>query len=129
MKSILISALFLVVMIGCDNEKPDSGIESNIMLEEPSLKNASAADKVDEGLALIEGADCLTCHKMDEKLVGPSYKEVAMKYENNEANLDKLAEKIVTGGKGNWGEIPMSPHVGMSQENAKKMVKYILTLK
>jgi cytochrome c len=60
-------------------------------------------------------------------LVGPSYQEIADKY--TEADLDKLATKIIEGGKGVWGEIPMTPHSGMSKENAQKMVKYILTLK
>ncbi|PRA97648.1 cytochrome C [Chryseobacterium sp. MYb7] len=80
-----------------------------------------------EGLKLIEGTDCLTCHKIDSKLIGPSYHEVAAKY--TDADLDMLAQKIIDGGKGNWGEIPMTPHKGLSKENAKQMVKYILSLK
>lgn len=98
------------------------------MLEEPTLKVVdSAAAGKHEGLALIEGADCLTCHKIDAKLVGPSYQDVAAKY--TDADIDKLATKIIEGGKGVWGEIPMSPHTGMSKDNAKKMVEYILTMK
>ncbi|MEJ5051456.1 c-type cytochrome [Chryseobacterium culicis] len=80
-----------------------------------------------EGLQLIEGTDCLTCHKIDSKLIGPSYQEVAAKY--TETDLDMLAQKIIDGGKGNWGEIPMTPHTGLSKENARQMVKYILSLK
>ncbi|QBA21779.1 c-type cytochrome [Chryseobacterium indologenes] len=80
-----------------------------------------------EGLKLIEGTDCLTCHKIDSKLIGPSYQEVAAKY--SVADLDMLAQKIIDGGKGNWGEIPMTPHTGLSKENARQMVKYILSLK
>lgn len=98
------------------------------MLEEPAVATVdSAAAGKHEGLALIEGADCLTCHKVDAKVVGPSYQEVADKY--TEADIDMLAGKIIDGGKGNWGEIPMTPHAGMSKETAKKMVEYILTLK
>ncbi len=80
-----------------------------------------------EGLKLIEGTDCLTCHKIDSKLIGPSYQEVAAKY--TDTDLDMLAQKIIEGGKGNWGEIPMTPHAGLTKENAKLMVKYILSLK
>ena len=87
----------------------------------------SAAAGKHEGLALIEGMDCLTCHKTDARLVGPSYQEIADKY--TDADIEMLATKIIEGGKGNWGEIPMTPHAGMSKENAKKMVEYILTLK
>ena len=126
MKKLLIICSF-VAIASCSNKDVDPNIESNIMLEEPVAKDANSAAGKDEGLVLIEGSDCLTCHKMDTKLVGPSYQEVADKY--TEGDLDMLADKIVNGGKGNWGEIPMSAHAGMSKENAKKMVAYIMTLK
>ena len=126
----IISLSILILAISC-SEKPqeNSKKESNIMLPEPSeiAQSDSAKDDKNEGLVLIEGADCLGCHKMDSKLVGPSYQEIADKY--TEADLDKLATKIIEGGKGVWREIPMTPHSGMSKENAQKMVKYILTLK
>ncbi len=126
----IISLSILILAISC-SEKPqeNSKKESNIMLPEPSeiAQSDSAKDDKNEGLVLIEGADCLGCHKMDSKLVGPSYQEVANKY--TEADVDQLATKIIDGGKGVWGEIPMTPHSGMSKENAQKMVKYILTLK
>lgn len=81
----------------------------------------------EEGKTLVEGADCLTCHKIDAKLIGPSYQEIAAKY--TEADLDLLADKIVNGGSGVWGDVPMSAHPGLDKENAKKMVKYILSQK
>ena len=87
----------------------------------------SIKENFEEGKALIAGSDCLTCHKEDAKLVGPSYQEIAAKY--TEADIDMLADKIINGGSGVWGEVPMSAHAGMDKENAKKMVKYILTLK
>ncbi|MBU8883873.1 c-type cytochrome [Kaistella sp. DKR-2] len=118
----------LIAVASCSKKPIDPNKESNVMLEEPTLKVVdSAAAGKHEGLALIEGADCLTCHKIDAKLVGPSYQDVAAKY--TDADIDKLATKIIEGGKGVWGEIPMSPHTGMSKDNAKKMVEYILTMK
>lgn len=118
----------LIAVASCTNKNGNTEIESNVMLEEPIAKVAdSAAAGKHEGLALIEKSDCLTCHKVDVKLVGPSYQEVADKY--TDGDLDMLATKIIEGGKGNWGEIPMSAHAGMSKDNAKKMVAYILTLK
>lgn len=129
MKQILVLSI-LIFMVSCSqNPKEDPKKESNIMLPEPSEVTTSTTDKDPnkEGLALIEGADCLGCHKIDSKLVGPSYQEIANKY--TDSDVDKLATKIIEGGKGAWGEIPMSPHAGMSKENAQKMVKYILTLK
>ncbi len=122
-----VAIIALLAIVSC-NKTVDPNKESNIMLEEPTAKvmDSAAAGK-HEGLALIEGADCLTCHKVDAKLVGPSYQEVANKYTS--ADIDMLAKKIIDGGKGVWGEIPMTPHAGMSPDNAKKMVEYILTLK
>ena len=118
----------IVAVVACNKKESNPDIESNVMLEEPVVKVVdSAAAGKHEGLALIEGADCLTCHKMDVRVVGPSYQEVADKY--TAGDLDMLASKIIDGGKGNWGEIPMTPHAGMSKENAKKMVEYIMTLK
>jgi cytochrome c len=118
----------IVALVACNKTETDPNIESNIMLEEPlvTVVDSASAGK-HEGLALIEGADCLTCHKVDARVVGPSYQEVADKY--TEGDIDMLATKIIEGGKGNWGEIPMTAHAGMSPENAKKMVAYIMTLK
>ena len=82
-----------------------------------------------KGLALIAGSDCLTCHKVAEKNIGPAYQEVAAKYENTDDNVEMLAGKIIKGGSGNWGAIPMTAHVNLSEEDAEAMVKYILLLK
>lgn len=92
-------------------------------------ETAPAAPGGKDGLALIEGSDCRTCHKNEEKLIGPSYRDVAKKYESNDKNVKMLAEKIIKGGQGNWGEIPMAGHPNISQEDAEAMVRYILTIK
>ena len=78
---------------------------------------------------MVAGSDCLTCHKVDEKVIGPSYRDVANKYENTEANVKMLAEKIIKGGKGVWGEVAMTAHPAVTQADAEQMVKYILLLK
>lgn len=82
-----------------------------------------------KGQQLIAASDCLGCHKEQGKLVGPSYAEVAKKYENTPENVTMLAGKIINGGKGVWGEIPMTAHPQINQQDAEEMVKYILTLK
>ncbi len=94
-------------------------------------KPAAADDSADikKGQALISQSDCLACHKVEEKLLGPSYKDVANKYPNNAATIAQLANKIKKGGSGVWGAIPMSPHPALSDDDAKAMVKYILSLK
>ncbi|WP_310393838.1 c-type cytochrome [Hymenobacter sp.] len=81
------------------------------------------------GAKLIAGSTCLGCHKEKEKLVGPAYVAVAQKYPATEANIAMLASTIIKGGKGHWGEIPMTPHPQLSVADAREMVSYILTLK
>ena len=94
-----------------------------------AAKPAAAAPAAGNGKELIAKSDCLTCHKEDAKVIGPSYKEVAKKYEATDANVKLLAGKIIAGGQGVWGEIPMSAHPQVSQADAESMVRYILSLK
>lgn len=86
-----------------------------------------AAAPAKDGKALIAGSDCLACHQEKTKLVGPSYEEVAKKYK--EADIPHLVTKIIDGGSGVWGEIPMPPHATLAHDDAEAMVKYILTIK
>ncbi|SIT95571.1 cytochrome c [Epilithonimonas bovis DSM 19482] len=140
MKNLFFTAILLSLTITSCSEKKDQvaeqqpTTESNTMMEEPkpaasadTASTTAAAKPEDEGKALVEGADCLSCHKVDSKLVGPSYQDVAAKY--TDADIDHLAQKVIDGGKGVWGDVPMTPHAGLSKENAQKMVKYILSLK
>lgn len=127
MKRLFIAFFIGTLAMSCSKKEDNGTAESNVMLEEPATPSAAAASGEHEGKTLIAGMDCLTCHKEDAQLVGPSYKDVAAKY--TEADIDMLASKIIDGGVGNWGQVPMTPHAGLSQENAKKMVEYILTLK
>jgi cytochrome c len=84
--------------------------------------------EIADGKALISKSDCLTCHKIEDKLVGPAYAAIAAKYPQDQNSLNMLTEKIITGGKGVWGPVPMAPHPTVSQADANKMIKYILTL-
>ncbi|HSF46616.1 MAG TPA: c-type cytochrome [Chitinophagaceae bacterium] len=90
---------------------------------------ATAATSGKDGKALIEASDCRTCHQDAAKVIGPAYVDVAKKYPNTPANVKLLAGKIIAGGKGVWGEIPMTPHPNVSQEDAEAMVTYILSMK
>ncbi|MBF4464993.1 c-type cytochrome [Flavobacterium sp. LC2016-12] len=82
-----------------------------------------------EGEALIKKEDCATCHKIDKKVVGPSYLDIAKKYPMNDKNIKYLSEKITKGGSGVWGAVPMSAHTAMKKDDAKKIATYILSLK
>ena len=86
--------------------------------------NVNAAD----GQALAQSKGCLSCHAVDTKLVGPAYKDVAKKYAGNKGAEDLLVQKVVKGGSGNWGTMPMPG--GMATEaEARVLVKWILGLK
>lgn len=85
-----------------------------------------------KGLELIGRPEmnCLTCHKIDETLQGPPYREIANKYGSYpDTIVAHLAKKVINGGTGVWGQIWMTPHADLSQEDAEAMVKYILLLK
>ena len=73
--------------------------------------------------------NCMACHAVDKKLVGPSYKEVATKYASQKDMADKLAVKIVKGGSGVWGPVPMPANPQVTEAEAKKLAAWVLTLK
>lgn len=108
------------------SKNENSGNKDVLVEEAPAPKVVT--DPIAEGKSLIEGSDCLGCHKLDETLIGPSYKEVAAKYENTPENVEMLADQIINGSSGVWGNVPMPAH-GFSRENAKFMAQYILSLK
>lgn len=80
-------------------------------------------------LALATAKNCMACHAVDKKLVGPSYKEVAVKYAGQGDAVDKLAAKVMKGGAGVWGPVPMPANAQVSPDEAKKLVAWILTQK
>jgi len=79
--------------------------------------------------ALATSKNCMACHATDKKLVGPSYKEVAAKYGGQAGAADKLAVKIVSGGAGVWGPVPMPANAQVNAADAKKLANWILSLK
>ena len=79
--------------------------------------------------ALAEKKNCLACHQVDKKLVGPAYKDVAAKYAGQKDAAAKLAEKIQKGGTGVWGQIPMPANPQVNTEEATTLANWILSLK
>ena len=78
---------------------------------------------------LAKEKNCLACHAVDNKLVGPGYKEVAAKYKGDKTAEAKLAQKILKGGSGSWGAIPMPANPQVSAAEAKELAKWVLSLK
>ena len=81
-----------------------------------------------EGELIMKKLDCATCHKIDKKVIGPSYLDIAKKYPANDKSINYLSDKIIKGGSGVWGAIPMAPHSALKKDDAKKIAKYILSL-
>ncbi|MBM3408421.1 MAG: c-type cytochrome [Betaproteobacteria bacterium] len=78
---------------------------------------------------LAKAKNCTACHAVDKKLVGPAYKDVAAKYASDKEAVAKLSVKIIKGGVGNWGQIPMPANPQISQADAETLAKWILTAK
>ena len=128
MKKQLFSFAIIALLASCGGSgktKTDASTEEI----KPAVADISQNPDYQKGLELISKSDCLTCHKIEEILIGPSYQAVANKYENTPANVTMLAEKVIKGGSGNWGQVAMLPHAQLSQADAEQMVKYVLLLK
>ena len=100
MKSIVVSAL----------------VATAVLASAPAMANLELAKK----------NNCMACHQVDKKLVGPSYQDVAKKYAGDKAAEAKLADKVKKGGSGVWGPVPMAPNPQVSDADIKTLVKWIL---
>jgi len=77
--------------------------------------------------ALATAKNCMACHAIDKKLVGPAYKDVAAKYAGQKDAVDKLANKIMKGGAGVWGPVPMPANAQVNEAEARKLAAWVLT--
>jgi cytochrome c len=87
---------------------------------------AAAPAQADEALA--KKSNCLACHQIDKKSVGPAYKDIAKKYKGQAGMDAKLAEKVKKGGQGVWGPVPMPPNAAVPDADIKKLVDWILKM-
>lgn len=78
-------------------------------------------------LDLAKKSNCMSCHAVDKKVVGPSYQDVAKKYAGQAGAEAKLAEKVTKGGGGAWGPVPMPPNPNVKPEDVKTLVKWVLS--
>jgi cytochrome c len=94
------------------------------------LASASAfSQSADVAMDLARKSGCLACHGLDNKLVGPSWRDVGKKYAGVADAEDRLVAKVRKGGKGVWGEVPMPPNVTVKEADVRTLVQYVLTLK
>ena len=125
-------AAFLLSCGGGDSEKKEATDAATEPATTEPAKTEATTDLSDnpdyqKGMAIVADTKnlCLTCHK----LVGPAYRDVANKYESTDANISMLAEKVVKGGTGVWGEVAMPANTVISLDDAKAAVKYVLLLR
>lgn len=78
---------------------------------------------------LAQAKNCLACHAVNRKVIGPAFRDVAAKYAGQPGAVDKLAHKVINGGGGVWGVIPMPANSQVSEADARQLVTWILTLK
>ena len=96
----------------------------------PAASPDTLAAASDDPLEKLLGAHgCVACHALDRRVVGPSFREVAAKYAGDAGAAERLAAKIVAGGQGAWGQVPMPPNAGLSGAEAKTLSGWVLQQK
>ncbi|WP_415326543.1 c-type cytochrome [Chryseobacterium sp. MMS23-Vi53] len=123
MKKLFLAGCVSLFALSCSKKE-------NTPVDASSSETTVVSDKANANLSgdqIIETLDCSGCHSVNERMIGPSYQEIAEKYSDKDIEL--LASKIIEGGSGVWGGVPMSAHPQVSKEDAKKMVEYILNQK
>lgn len=120
--SVLITLFVGIYSYAFPQQRPAAGNKAERIL-------AVAKADAEKGRQLVLKSTCIACHKEQEKLVGPSYRDIAERYPITQKTVDSLSKKIREGGSGVWGQIPMSPNPTVTPEEAKAMVMYVMSLK
>jgi len=127
---IILTAVFVCISCNSSSDTKETDAKSTDTVAAAPPPAAETKDlEAERGLGLVAKSDCFTCHKLTEPLIGPAYSLVAAKYKGQENMIDSLAHKIIKGGSGVWGEVPMSPHPQVPIEDAKAMVHYVMSIK
>ena len=110
----LISSTFYLP--GCDSEPEQKNTRKKIDYIKPiqGINDSIPAEVAQKGEVLISYSDCYTCHKKDERSVGPAFKDIAKRYPVNKVYIEALAKKVIIGGNGSWGYPVMDPHPKLS---------------
>ena len=125
--SLTIASIVALFIFACGSKKEKAATEDYGTPKEEAVTPV-AGDPIAQGESLVKASDCKTCHHPTNKIIGPAHTDVAKKYDFTEANVKLLAEKIIKGGSGVWGQIPMTAHPDISEADAEKMARYVLSL-
>jgi cytochrome c len=130
---LLAFALLVACNSGSDNASTEAGEDTaaGAPAGSPSAANdITTHPDYQKGLEVVAKSDCATCHGINNRIVGPAYAEVAKQYVNAaDTTIERLANKVIQGGAGVWGQVPMTAHPTLSKEDATAAVKYVLLLK
>ena len=126
-------AMLMAACGGAGDKKATDTKDTTATAAAPANSGTTNA-ATDKALDLIGGSDCTTCHRLKKAdggaSIGPAYSDVAAKYSPAaDTTVDRLVKKIISGGSGIWGTVPMTPHPALKPEDVKTMVTYILSLK
>ena len=127
-----LSPILLVSFFLCCNNSPEEKIERksiDYIRAIPGVNDSIPAEIAEKGKVLIAYSDCYTCHKINERSVGPAFKDIAKRYPANQVYIDMLAQKVIMGGSRSWGYPIMSPHPKLKLEESRTMVSYIMSMK
>ncbi len=121
-----------ILVASCGNSGETKSADTKDTTTAAAAPAATAAS--DKGLELIGASDCTTCHRLHKEdpgaAIGPAYSEVAAKYSPAaDTTINRIVKKIISGGSGIWGTVPMTPHAALKQDDVRTMVNYILSLK
>lgn len=100
---------------------------NRILIATALALSASAPAWADQALA--QSKNCMACHSVDKKVVGPAFKDIGAKFAGQAGAADMLAQKIIKGSAGVWGPVPMPANTQLSEADAKKLANWVLTLK
>lgn len=136
MRKALIPLVSLAMLYGC---QPDTPQQQSAAPAAPAaapdpmpVKTVPVtvpAPAANDPLELAKSYGCLVCHAVDKKTIGPAWKDVAAKYRGDKGAEAKLMDKVAKGGAGVWGNVPMPPNPKPSEEQRRKIVRFILGLK
>jgi len=123
------------IAYSCGGGSSSSESSSTTSQSAPAPASVSLEDKYKDDPVFVAGstkakeAGCTACHMVERKIVGPSYADVAAKYETTDENIAMLTANVINGNVGNWGEVPMPAHPHLAKDDVETIVKYVLLLK
>lgn len=127
-RNIIIAITMASIAFACGSKTESNNTEDYGEAEVPAEVTVIDENLIGQGAALVKQSDCNTCHHVTSQIVGPSHTDVAKKYEFTNENIQLVAERIIKGSTGVWGPVMMTPHPNLSQGDAEKMARYVLSL-